>query len=454
MNRKGLFAFGLAAILAAAAPASAEINPWIQSELYNPSKWDSAGPQTDTHWLHPGALKFGQKWGWFSGNLQSPNVTGSWGGLRDRLELQGVAFSSALVGQFAANPAGGQIPGKASWLNDWSFGMFVDFRRVLGSAYRTYFTASFDVTTGSPSLTPSYVGNFFPVQLSNSTYPQSQPRLVHAAFGTQLFDNTSELAFGRMITGEDFAFISRACTSLNQAICANPIAGARDISFPTYPNAVWGGRFKVKPGERWYAHAGAYLVYPTLGDPALHGVEFGAPDGSGVLAIGEAGFNVGTRAGVTGLPGTYKAGFYYDTETLTNLSTGANQRSTWGMYAIGEQMIYSANDSHSKGLWTWLSLSYAPPDVNEVTFMAAGGLSYVGLLPSRPNDTLSVVGAVGRFSEYLSSQGSEVVIELNYRAQILPSVFVQPDIQYIVNPDGKFTIADALVIGFAVGVTF
>jgi porin len=444
----------LVAILGSPTFGTADINPWIQSDHYNPAKWDTAGPETDTLWLHPGTWTPGQEWGWFSGNLQSPNIFGSWGQTRDELELKGISFAAAYTGQLAANPVGGKIPNGASWIGDWSVATFVDFQRLLGSPQRTYFTASFDLETGSIGLTPKYVDNFFPVQVSNSSDPHPQTKLVHLALGTQLFDNTAELVGGRIITGEDFAWVQRACSSLNQSICGNPFAGASNISFPTYPNAVWGTRFKVKPGDRWYAMAGAYLVYPDLGDPDLHGVEFGAPDGSGILAIGEAGFNLGRRAGKSGPPGTYKAGYYYDTETLTNLQTSADQRNTWGVYAMGEQMLYGEDDSYSNGLWAWASLSYAPPDVNDITFMAAGGLSYIGPFPDRPNDTLSFIAAVGVFSDYLSGQNAETLLELNYRAQILPAVFIQPDVQYIINPDGKSSIDDALVVGFAIGATF
>jgi porin len=444
----------LATVPAVSTVAVADINPWIQSNLYNPSKWDTAGPETDTPWLHPGTWTPGQDWGWFSGNAQAPNILGSWGGVRDELEMKGVSFSMAYSGQLAANPVGGETPDGASWIGDWSLATFVDFQRWFGSPHRTYFTASFDLGTGNIGLTPDYVGNYFPVQLSSSGDPHPQTRLVHAAFGAQLFGDSTEFVAGRIITGDDFATVQRACTSLNQSVCGNPIAGASTVSFPTYPNAAWGARGKVKPGDSWYAQAGAYLVYPDLFDPDLHGVEFDAPDGSGVLAIGEGGFNVGKRAGASGLPGTYKAGAYVDTETLTNIQTGADQRETWGAYMMGEQMVYGEDDSYSNGLWVWLALSYAPPDVNDVTFMAAGGLSYVGPFAARPNDTLSFVAAAGVFSTYLPGQSVETVLELNYRAQILPAVYIQPDVQYVINPDGKSSIDDALVVGFSVGATF
>jgi len=81
---------------------------------FNPAKWDTAGPEAATPWLHPGTWAPGQYWGWFSGDLQAPNVLGSWGGFRDDLELSGISFSAAYSGQLAANPIGAETPGGAS----------------------------------------------------------------------------------------------------------------------------------------------------------------------------------------------------------------------------------------------------------------------------------------------------------------------------------------------------
>ena len=117
-------------------------------------------------------------------------------------------------------------------------------------------------------------------------------------------------------------------------------------------------------------------------------------------------------------------------------------------------MLYREDDSHSNRLWAWLALSYAPPDVNKIEFMAAGGLTYVGSIPGRPDDSLSFIAATGVFSDRLAGQNTETILELNYRAQIRPSIHIETDVQYVINPDGKSAVDDALVIGLATGATF
>lgn len=437
-----------------AVPATADINPWIQSDHYNPAKWDTAGPQTDTPWLHPGTWTPGQDWGWLSGDLQSDNILGSWGGIRDELELKGISFGLAISNQFAANPVGGEREGGASLITTLGAAAFVDFQRLFGIEERIYLQASVQSIARTPSLSPDYVGNLFGVQVSSSSNSNGVTRLVNAAVAAEMFNNTTEIVGGRINAGDDFATLARACTSLNQAICGNPFVGAVNINFPSYPFSTWGGRIKVKPGEAWYAQVGGYQVYPDFFDLNDHGVEFGIPDGSALLGLAEFGFNLGSRAARPGLPGTYKFGGYVDGESHTNLATGADEGATWAAWAMGEQMLFAEADDKSQGLWAWLALSYSPPDVNELEFMTAGGLSYVGLLPGRPLDTASFVFANGVFSDRLTGQGSETVLEVNYRAQLLPAVYLQPDIQYIIDPDGKSDIDDALVVGFTLGAVF
>ena len=145
--RCGAVAATAMALCALASVARADINPWIKSTLYDPAKWDSAGPETSTPWLHPGTWTPNQNWGWLSGNSEAPNMTGSWGGLRDRLELRGISFGAAYLGQLASNPVGGEVEGGSSWIGDWNIGTFVDIGRLLETDQRTSFHASVDLHT-------------------------------------------------------------------------------------------------------------------------------------------------------------------------------------------------------------------------------------------------------------------------------------------------------------------
>lgn len=438
--------------------AIAQINPWIRSNLYDARKWDTAGQFTATGWLHPPEYSPDQEWGVLSGKWRTtPSLSGSYGGFWDKLEEKGVQVIVAYFGQLAGNPVGGEREG-ASWKGDINGSVFLDLERLIGWK-RGYFLFSTTYKFPGDSLSPDYIGNTFPVQLDNGN-DGGTLRLVHIAFGQQLFNNTTEIVLGRLITAEDFAFLSLACTSLNQEICGNPIAGKQSITFPVYPFATWGARIKVKPHSDWYVQVGSYLVYSGLFNSNTAGIEFKVPNGSGLLTLGEVGYITGNYKNVAGLPGAFKLGAYYDSERLEDLDSGRNVDGTWGMYIMGQQMLYSENDKYSEGLSAFLSFSYAPENRNIITFLTSGGLSYQGLIPSRPLDTLAFIFAYGLFSDDLNefnreigepNQSTETILELNYRIQVAPWLFVQPDVQIVINPDGRSEIDDALVIGFGVG---
>ena len=92
-----------------------------------------------------------------------------------------------------------------------------------------------------------------------------------------------------------------------------------------------------------------------------------------------------------------------------------------------------------------------------------------GIFPLHPRDVIGVGVVFGRFSNDLRDsqqraqqldpnigvQQRETVVELTYRLSFLrSSLFVQPDLQYIVWPGGTGRISDAFALGAEIGVNF
>lgn len=447
--------------------AHAQINPWIANSVYDRQAWDSAGPETATPWLHPPAYEPDQGWGILPPDSaladgrwhHLTNLTGSWGGARDQLMAHGIAYSLAYFGQLAANPVGGIREGGTTWRGDLASGVFVDLDRVAGW-YGTYFTATADWKAGTRSLTNFFIGNQLPVQLDNGD-DGGATRLVNLAVGRQILGDDAEIVAGRVVTGEEFATLRLPCTSLNQGICSIPLAAAQSVSFPTFPNAVWGGHFKLKPDTTWSAQVGSYLVFPGFRDPSFHGTNFSAPAGSGALSLAQIMYLTGgAGTGHATLPGRYILGGYFDGEQVKAVETQQPVRGTGGAYLLGEQMLFAERPGSDVGLSAWLALSWAPPNRNPVSNMAAGGLSYQGIVPGRPWDGLALIAARAGYSGDLRDgerlrgeplQHGEVLLEVNYRLSLARSFWIQPDVQGVIQPKGRSDIPDALAIGFAVG---
>jgi hypothetical protein len=141
------------AMLTNANSARADINPWIAAELYDPAKWDTAGPQTATPWLHPFTWTPGQEWGVLFGNIGAATAfTGSWGGKRDELVKQGVSFAAAYKAQPMWNVSGGKETGLSNLGNLYA-GAYLDLQRLMGWD-GGFFKISMDGKTGDKGLTP------------------------------------------------------------------------------------------------------------------------------------------------------------------------------------------------------------------------------------------------------------------------------------------------------------
>ena len=86
-----------------------------------------------------------------------------------------------------------------------------------------------------------------------------------------------------------------------------------------------------------------------------------------------------------------------------------------------------------------------------------------GLIPAR-YDGYACFGVVyGKFSRNfartVANAGEgypsyELVFEWNYKIQLTKFAFVQPDIQWVINPGGTNRIPNALVLGAQMGVVF
>ena len=75
------------------------------------------------------------------------------------------------------------------------------------------------------------------------------------------------------------------------------------------------------------------------------------------------------------------------------------------------------------------------------------GLSYRGLLDSRPDDLLALGAAHAQLRD-----GAESVIELSYHVQATPRLSLQPDLQYVVQRGTD--IPNAWVVGLRASVRF
>jgi porin len=191
-------------------------------------------------------------------------------------------------------------------------------------------------------------------------------------------------------------------------------------------------------------------------------------------------------AAIGGLPGTVKLGAWlhtgrfaderFDIEGGLLAASGGpplQHSGNFAVYGMIDQMLWrAAGGGSERELSIFLRALGAPDDRNLIDFYLDTGLTYKGLVASRPDDTIGLGAAYSRVSPLAAANDRDVMaitgmatpirdyeatIELTYQMQLEKNWSIQPNLQYIVHPGGHVpnprdpsgaaAITNALVVG-------
>ncbi len=110
-----------------------------------------------------------------------------------------------------------------------------------------------------------------------------------------------------------------------------------------------------------------------------------------------------------------------------------------------------------------------PPDRNLIEFSLEGGLHFHGAIPGRDHDSLGLGVAFIKISDHVASAvraanqhdhtshsvpDFEATIELVYRYQVAPWLWIQPHAQYVIQPGGTKDYGKAFILGVRTNIAF
>ncbi len=380
--------------------------------------------------------------------LGQSTATGDWGGLRDRAQEAGLTVEGNYQTDLLANPSGGESQGFA-YAGVLETSLEFDLEKIAGLAGTSFFIAGY--WGSGDDLSETEIGNLIGV---SQVFDGRSVWLGQMYLEQALLGDTLEVAIGRITPGDDFATSELYEAYVSSGVNGNPFAISGNApSFGTGPVAQWGVRALVQPTPQIHLRAGVYNADPEVGEDGEHGVDFRLNPEDGVLAIAEAGY-----AWDAGLPGSATFGGYFDSSDYDHLDGSGSRDGNYGFYLLLDQMAYreaGAKQSSEQGLTPWIALTAAPDQkINTIPFSAAGGLVYRGLLPGRDDDLTAAAVYHGRFSDELQDRNAETVVEANHRFQLAPWLYVTPDFQYVIRPDGRSDIDDAVVLGGEISIDF
>ncbi len=402
--------------------------------------------------------------------LPRDHFLGDWLGLLPTLEDDGITPTLTYVSDIAGNLSGGKNQGTA-YADNIGLNLLFDLKKIAGIEGGS-FLLSMSQRDGS-SLSLRHVGNDFAIQ---QDYGGESFKIISVAYQQKLMDDHIELRIGRLSAGDDFLVSKYDYLFMQNAFDGNPVGiffNAPGMS--AYPAGTWGTLLKLLPARRTYIMGGIYNGDATIRADKYYGVNlsFRGP----VFAIGEMGYRCNGLPGDSPYLGDYKLGGWYDDNLFTEYPAEARaqpaveRRGNWGIYGLFDQVVFPYGELYSnRGLGIFGSVLVSPDQtVSELPYFFTAGIAARGLCSARPTD-MAAFGAVwGQFSGDLHSaevredalgqpvaaQGHEAVLEWLYRFNFnRRSMFIQPDIQFVMRPGGTQTIRNALVIGAQIGINF
>jgi len=388
----------------------------------------------------------------------------AWDGLRKTLDNRGIQFGVRYDGEGFADVSGGLRRG-GTYLSNLNLQLTLDAQRLIGWPGATVFLYGLGIHGGHPS---SFVGDAQGV--SNIEAP-AKWKLEEGWIQQNLFANQFSLLVGRYDLNSEFYRLQSASLFLNSSFGTGPEFSQSGQNGPSiFPFTSVGGRFAIKPIEQ--------VVFRTA---VLDGVPVERPNGSrqvfasgdGALIVTEAAYlyrPVGveqprTRAFRIGRNccGTYTGklafGSWYYTATFDDLTRvradglPARHHGSHGIYMLADWTVYQDPNDIDRRMALFGQLGIGDRRVNRFAYYTGGGLTFSGFIPGRKEDEFGVaVAAAHNGTPFIQAQQdqqmpnrrSEVALELTYLAQFGAHLAIQPDLQFVINPNTDPRIKNAV----------
>jgi porin len=456
--RRALF-LALAGLVAMAAPAAAQSPALSTTVQQGPTLLDATRPA----WGAP----------------PTEHLFGDWWGLRPQLEQRGIYLSLDAIAEFAGNVSGGIKQGATS-ANQIAFSADIDWQKLAGVTGLS--THVIFVNRSGANDSQLFGDNVTPVQEIYGAGGDVAIHLVSAYAEESLLRGQVDVAAGWMNVENDFASSPLYCYYMNNDLCGDPKAlPGGDIGHSAYPDAVWGGRIRVRPTPDTYVVTGVYGVNRDLyGQADSSGFDFAMPHAGGVYVPIQAAYE--PKIGPDHLPGHYVVGFGYDTSRFQSFSNAlpasagiptSSHNGNTQFWILADQMLMRNGPGDEDGLIALAGFIRNDPDNSSYAQQYFVGMLDYGFWRARPDDGVGLLfnyiamsGTLGKVQAEQQALGlpvsnaasgiqtNEMVIELDYNIHVYRGLDFRPDFQYVIRPNAQSTLHDAAVFGFKAHVVF
>lgn len=407
-------------------------------------------------------------------------LTGDWWGVRTSLEDFGLRLGGSYTAEVSGVVSGG-VSRRGSFRNLLALEAELDLESAFGLEGGTLYAGYLSVNPERGGSRDSGDIQIY-TNLENDRHIDA---LYEIWYEQRLFDDRIRIKFGKMDANDEFAFVSVAEDFSHSSAGFSPTI----FAFPSYPDSAFG-----------------VSVFGTLNDSEDH-VRFTLGYGffDGAYAID--GIRTGTRGPATFFR-TNKSDDYFHVGQLEvewdalggdesawwrdgrasvggwahsgrfERFNGGTTSTTGGLFVTVEQRLWAsdrqgegagldrggwAHGAHlgddepgGGGVWVFAQYGWADSAVSEFAQHFGLGVVMRGTFAGRDDDSAGLYLSLADLSDKSGAgfDRDELAMDLYYRAQITPAVFVQPEVQYIINPSGDRSVDNAFVLGLRVGIEF
>jgi porin len=424
---------------------------------------------------------------------------GDIGGLRPWLGRYGVSFGLQETSEYLNNLSGGTARGGAyDGLTEFSLG--VDTQKAFGLPGGIFNVSGLQIHGTNLSTR-----NLQTLQFASGIEADASTRLWELWYQQSLAGGRIDVKVGEQSVDQEFMTSEYASTFMNATFGWSALPSVDlPAGGPSYPLASPGVRVRATPSDKLTVLAGVFGSNPAgngIGDPQqlnAHGTNFSLRDGALIIGEIQYAFNPPPAssadpadAQAAGLPGTWKLGFWYDTQSFDDQGIASNgvslaspassgiplsHHGNWSVYAVADQMVWRDSNGGPRSVGVFARLMGAPGDRNLVDFGMNAGVTLKAPFKGRDNDVAGIAvgyahigshardlaSATAQTTPGFPSRSAETVIEATYDYQIAPWWQLQGDAQYFFRPSGGIPnpdnpperIGNEFVIGVRTTLTF
>ncbi len=257
---------------------------------------------------------------------------------------------------------------------------------------------------------------------------------IHELWYRQTF-NKLEVIAGLQDLNSEFVSSEYGSMFINSTF-GTPSTIADNVPSPIFPLTAVGISLKWNASLKNSFKVAVFDGLPTDFEHNPYNLNWDLEKDEGFLAVTEYQFS--------GNNGSYRAGIYHHSQLIETVEDNRYYYNH-GFYIIADQMVYS-NQGRDGGIGVFGQVAFSPKAFNAHNIYTGMGLSWQGPFTKRGEDKLGIAFTYAGFND--DSRKDESVVEVFYKAQLTENIFIQPDFQYVINPEGTDQNLRNAMVGF------